>query len=152
LALLAALAGCSGGGETASGPPFEPVAELGDVMHDIIFPNAEVVWDAVGTIFTVGNVEEIRPGSEDEWIAVRSSATTLMEAGNLLMMDGRAKDNGPWMERARALIDAGAAVREAAEAHDPEMLFERGELIYNACQGCHWEYRFEEDPDTIRTH
>ena len=152
LAVAAAAAGCSTGVEAPAGPPYKPVAELGDVMHDIILPNAEFVWDSVGTIFTVGHTEEIRPATEDDWIAVRSSATTLMEAGNLLMMDGRAKDAGPWMARARALIDAGAAVREAAEARDAEMLFDRGELIFNACQGCHFEYRFEEDAETIRTH
>jgi hypothetical protein len=153
LASVALLTGCTGGGEAPpQGPPFKPVASVGEVMHDIVLPNAEAVWDSVGTIFTLEETEEIAPATEDEWVAVRSSATTLMEAGNLLMMDGRAKDDGPWMVRAQALIDAGASVREAAEARDAPLVFERGELIFNACQGCHFEYRFEEDPETIRSH
>ena len=75
-----------------------------------------------------------------------------MEAGNLLMMEGRAKDTEGWMERAQALIDAGESVLEAAEAQDAEAVFDRGELIYNACRGCHKEYRYEEDPSIIRTY
>jgi len=121
-------------------------------MHDVVIPNAEVVWDSVGTIFTLEEIQEIAPANEDEWVAVQGAARTLMEAGNLLMMEGRSKDSGVWMERSGALVSAGAAVLEAAEAEDAAMLFERGELIFNACQGCHWDYRFEEDPSTIRTH
>ena len=102
----ALLTGCgqSEPGEPASSqPPFKPVASLHEVMHDVIFPSAEVVWESVGTIISYEGTEEIYPRSEEEWIAVQSSATMLTEAGNLLMMEGRAKDSGPWMERARAL-------------------------------------------------
>ncbi len=151
---LAILICACGGGEAPEpeGPPFRPVASLGEVMHDIVLPNAEAIWDSVGAIITIEGIDEFAPGSEDEWIAVRSSATTLMEAGNLLMMAPRAKDDGPWMERARALIDAAESIREAAEERNAQTVFDRGELIFNACQGCHFEYRFEDDPDTIRSH
>lgn len=121
-------------------------------MHDVVYPSAEEVWDAVGTIMTVEETVEIAPANEDEWVHVEGAATTLMESGNLLMMDGRAKDDGDWMRRAQDLIAAGEAVRDAARERNAELLFERGELIYNACQGCHWQYRFEDDPNTIRTH
>lgn len=133
-------------------PPFQPVSTVGELMHDVVIPNAEIVWDSVGTIFTLEETQEIAPAGEDEWVAVQGAARTLMEAGNLLMMEGRAKDSGVWMERSGDLVRAGAAVLEAAEAEDAAMLFDRGELIFNACQGCHWDYRFEEDPSTIRTH
>jgi cytochrome c556 len=133
-------------------PPFKPTATLGEVMHNIVIPNAEVVWDAAGTIITIKGVEEIQPQNADEWFDVESSATTLMEAGNLLMMDGRAKDNTKWMERCRALIDAGESVRQAAKAKDVAALFTRGGGLFEACQGCHFEYRFQKDPSTIRTH
>lgn len=121
-------------------------------MHHMVIPNAEVVWKAVGTIYTVGKVEEIRPRSEEEWLNVEQSATALTEAGNLLMMEGRAKDTGPWMERARALREAGASLHQAAKARDVAAVFERGGYLFDACQGCHFEYRFEKDPNTIRSH
>lgn len=133
-------------------PPIKSVATLEEVMHGMVIPHAEVVWKAVGTIYTVQGTEEIEPKTEDDWLKVESSATTLTEAGNLLMMEGRAKDNGPWMERARALREAGDGVRLAAKKHDAAALFERGGYLFDACQGCHFQYRFEKDPNTIRTH
>ena len=118
----------------------------------MVIPNAEVVWEASGTIYTVKGVEERMPKNEDEWQAVEASATTLTEAGNLLMMEGRAKDSGKWMERARALREAGAAVHKAAVAKDVAGVFTQGGVLFEACQGCHFDYRFEKDPKTIRTH
>ena len=133
-------------------PPIKAVSTLEEVMHHMVIPNAEVVWDSVGTIYTVGNVEEIQPRTAEQWLAVEQSATVLTEAGNLLMMEGRAKDTGPWMERARALREAGASVHQAAKARDVAAVFERGGHLFDACQGCHFEYRFEKDPNTIRSH
>jgi hypothetical protein len=133
-------------------PPIKAVSTLEEVMHHMVIPNAEVVWKSVGTIYTAGHVEEIQPRTDDEWLAVEASATVLTEAGNLLMMDGRAKDSGHWMQRARALREAGASVHEAAKARDVAAVFERGGTLFEACQGCHFEYRFKKDPGTIRSH
>lgn len=135
-----------------TGPPLLSVATLGEVMHDLVIPSAEVVWDSVGTIYTVKGVEEIRPANNEEWIRVEQSATALTEAANLLMMDGRAKDTTRWYQRSIALREAGAAVHKAAKARDPEAVFETGGQLFEACQGCHFEYRFAKDPATIRTH
>jgi hypothetical protein len=132
--------------------PIRAVATLEEVMHHMVIPNAEVVWRSVGTIYTVGKVEEIQPRSGEEWLAVEQSATVLTEAGNLLMMEGRAMDNGRWMERARALREAAASVHQAAKARDVAGVFERGGHLFDACQGCHFEYRFSKDPNTIRSH
>ena len=146
-ALVALLSGCG-----KSGPPIKAVATLEEVMHGMVIPHAQVVWASSGTIYTAKGVEERKPKSADEWLAVEASATTLTEAGNLLMMEGRAKDNGRWMDRARALREAGDAVHKAAKAKDVEALFERGGDLFEACQGCHFDYRYEKDPKVIRSH
>lgn len=151
-ALLALLSAACTHQPQEAAPPIQSVATLGEVMHDIVIPNAEVVWDSVGTIYTVKGVEEIRPKDNDEWVRVEQSATALTEAGNLLMMAGRAKDNQQWMERCRALREAGAAVHKAAKARNAEAVFETGGYLFDACQGCHFAYRFTKDPGTIRTH
>ncbi len=143
---------CASKQAAAPPPPIKAVATLEEVMHGMVIPSAQIVWKSVGTISTLQGVEERKPRNEDEWFAVESSAITLAEAGNLLMMEGRAKDNGHWMDRAKALREAGASVHEAAKKRDPEALFERGGVLFEACQGCHFEYRFEKDPKTIRTH
>lgn len=142
------LCGCT----QKAAPPYKPLATLEEVMHQMVIPNAEVVWKSTGTIISVKGTEEFKPNTDDDWFEVESSATILMEAGNLLMMEGRAKDNKKWMERATALVDAGDSVRKAAKARDAAALFERGGYLFDACQGCHFQYRFEADPKTIRTH
>ena len=145
-ALVVVLAGCK------SGPPIQAVSTLEEVMHHMVIPNAQVIWKSTGTIYTVGKVEEIQPRTDEDWLNVEQSATVLTEAGNLLMMEGRAKDTGPWMERARALREAGASLHQAAKARDVAAVFERGGHLFDACQGCHFAYRFEKDPNTIRSH
>lgn len=147
--LVALLTACA---PKETGPPIKSVATLGEVMHDIVIPSAEVVWDSVGTIYTAKGVEEIRPKDEGEWVRVEQSATALTEAANLLMMEGRAKDKDKWYQRSIALREAGAAVHKAAKARNAEAVFETGGYLFDACQGCHFEYRFKNDPSTIRSH
>ena len=122
-------------------------------MHHMVIPNAKVVWDSVGTIYTVGNVKEIKPTTDEQWFAIEQSGTVLTEAGNLLMMEGRAKDQGHWMDRARALREAGASVHDAAKARNVEAVYERGGNLFDACQGCHFEYRYDKgDSKMFRSH
>jgi hypothetical protein len=133
-------------------PPLKAISTREEIMHHMVIPNAEVVWDSVGTVYTVGHVQEIRPRTDDEWLAVEASSTILTEAGNLLMMEGRALDSGPWIKHATALRTAAASVHEAAKARNAELVFERGGNLFDACQACHFEYRFKKDPNTIRSH
>ena len=131
------------------GPPFRPVGTVEDVMHDVVYPHAEVVWDSVGTIVTAEGTNEIRPGNEDEWLHVVQSALTLAEAGNLLMMDGRALDSADWMTYANGLIDAATKVMEAAENRDDQGVFDTGGELYAACTACHEQY-WEKPPSAMR--
>ncbi len=155
-ALAALLSGCGKGvapEPVKAGPPIKAVATLEEVMHGMVIPNAQVVWASSGTIVTAKGVEERKPKSENDWLNVEASATTLTEAGNLLMMEGRAKDNGHWMDRARALREAGDSVHKAAKAKDVDALFTRGGDLFDACQGCHFEYRYTtKDPKVFRSH
>ena len=139
-----------GGSDAASLPPFKPVASVHQLMHDVVYPNADIVWESVGTIISYEGTEEIYPRNDQEWEAVERSALTLTEAGNLLMIEGRAKDTGAWMERARALIDAASVALEAARNKDAAAVFDSGEGIYYACEGCHQQYRYDDDPSIIR--
>ncbi len=101
-------AGCGGAKPgVAPASPIKAIATREEVMHHMVIPNAKRVWDSTGTIYTLKGVEERAPKTDDDWFAVEDSATTLMEAGNLLMMEGRAMDNGHWIERARALRESG---------------------------------------------
>lgn len=138
------------GSNAASVPPFKPVATVQQLMHDVVYPNADIVWESVGTIISYEGTEEIYPKNDKEWEAVERSALTLTEAGNLLMIERRAKDRGAWMERAGALIDAASVALKAAQNRDAGAIFDSGEGIYYACEGCHVQYRYDDDPSVIR--
>jgi cytochrome c556 len=153
--LLVMMTGCNATKPAAPTPaatPIKAIATREEIMHHLVIPNAQAVWNASGTIYTAKGVEERAPKNADEWFNVESSATTLMEAGNLLMMDGRAMDNGKWIEYAKALRDSGDLVRQAAKAKDVNALFERGGTLFDSCQACHFEYRFDKNSKMMRTH
>ena len=147
--LMIALIGCDG---MKSGPPIKAIATREEIMHHLVIPSAQIVWNGSGTIFTAKGTEERKPKSEDDWFIVETAAITLMEAGNLLMMDGRAMDNGQWIQRSRALREAGDGVLKAAKARNVDSLFETGGALFDTCQGCHFQYRFQYDPKIMRTH
>lgn len=121
-------------------PPFHNVADVKQVMNWIIEPNADVLWDSVGTIITEQGREELLPQTDEEWEAVRNSAAVIAESGNLLMMDGRAFDRDQWMKDARGMIDAANTAIQAAEAKDVAALFDAGGVVYEACTECHSKY------------
>lgn len=128
-------------------PPFRPVADVRLLMESVVEPSADVVWDAVGTIMTEEGTEEIRPQNDEEWTAVRNSAITLAECGNLLMLGDREKDTGEWRRWSLALVDAGEEAMQAASAQDADAIFAVGETIYDVCEGCHGTY-WKEDATT----
>ena len=109
-------------------------------MVDIIDPSSDVVWDSVGAIVTAAGTEERMPRTEEEWARVRNAALTVAEAGNLLMMPTRARDNEEWMAMSRAMIDGGEAAAKAAVAKDPKAILAVGDQIYQSCDACHKKY------------
>ena len=110
----------------------EPVATMKQLMVDMIYP-------ASNDILLV--VNRGGPSDEKEWTAVRRSAMTLAESGNLLMMRGRARDQGDRMKDAKMLVDAGTAAYKAAEARDPNALARLTEQLDASCTTCHKQYR-----------
>ena len=75
------------------------------------------------------------------WTAVRNQALVLAEAGNLLMVGSRVRDNGNWMKMSRALVDAAALAATAAEKKDAKALEAAADPITVACMECHRPYR-----------
>ena len=83
---------------------------------------------------------EIEPKTDEEWTAVRNSAYVVAEAGNLLMMTGRAKDEADWMRLSQALVDVGQRAIKAAESKNKAAVFDAGAEVYDACVACHAKY------------
>jgi hypothetical protein len=146
-------------------PEYFPTATIKDLMLSVIDPAADVVWLSVTTVVDGKGLVETKPISDEDWTKVRHGAVTLMEAANLLMIPGRrvarpgeksetpgielepeemdaliAKDRAAWNTRAKALHDVVAQVVQAIDAKDAEKVFELGEQIELACEGCHKQY------------
>ena len=119
------------------GPPFDSTTTVSELMAMMVDPAADLVWDAVGTVITEDGADHWEPETDADWLAVQYGAMTITEAGNLLMMEHRARDQETWMRMAQGLIDAGRVALEAAQARDAEAVFDVGEVVYNACDRCH---------------
>ena len=150
IVVVVLMAGCSQAGESATGPPFEPVVDVKQLMQGVIDPAADVVWYSVGTVISSEGIEEIFPKDDEEWTAVRNSAMVLTESGNLLMIGDRPQDQDGWIRLSQELIEASTVALKAAEAKDAAAIFDSGERIYNACRDCHNQYWHEDDPTVIR--
>ncbi|HXD21513.1 MAG TPA: hypothetical protein VN654_31120 [Vicinamibacterales bacterium] len=110
----------------------QPVGAMADVMTSMVYPPANELLLSIA-----------RGGPQDdkEWMALQRSAVLLGESGNVLMMPGRARDQGQWMTDARRLVDAGAAAYRAARAKDLNALTALEAPINASCVSCHKQYR-----------
>ena len=144
LIVLLGLSGCSKQAPPPPPPPFQTSIEMKQLMNWIIDPNADVVWGAVGTVVTAEGEEKTIPQTDEQWSVVRNSAATVIESGNLLMLNGRARNPDDWMQKVQELMRTANEVLQAAEAKDADTLFTAGSDMYLACSACHAAYIFAE--------
>jgi hypothetical protein len=110
-------------------------------MNGITAPAATVVYKSVGTIVSFGGTQELEPRNDAEWTHVAANAAVLAESANLLMMPGRAVDEGDWMTIAREMAATSAKAVKAAEARDKDGLLFAGSEINETCDNCHAKYQ-----------
>lgn len=137
LMLFVALSACD---RAPAPPPYASVASVKQLMVSIIEPAADVYWDAVGSIDDSTGTTYLYPKTSEEWQAVENSALTVAEAGNLLMMPSRSRDDGEWMAFSRAMLEEGRKAAQAAQARDTVAVFNAGAALYESCTKCHQKY------------
>jgi hypothetical protein len=165
---LLLLAACGQSAPPAAKPasPFRPTASIQELMASIVDPAADALWEAVSTETTVKGTVEHQPRTDAEWLAVRQHAVTLIEATNLLLIEGRTvshtlkledahvpgiltppevqkkidADRPTFAQRAHALHAAGVEALAAIDAKSPQRLLVAGEKIDQACESCHMVY------------
>jgi hypothetical protein len=121
------------GATMAQGPESsQPVGTMTDLMMSMVYPAANDI---------LLSVYRGAPRDDKEWAAVQRSAVLLGESGNVLMMRGRALDQGEWMKDAKMLVDVGANAYRAARARDANALLAISEPLNAACSACHKQYR-----------
>jgi len=141
-------------------PPLKTVASIKELMDSTVDPAADGVWDAVATIVTEKGVDQREPRTDEEWHEVRRHAITLIEAMNLVMMDGRRvaptgtkpglgeqspEQIGAMIAANRPAFDQFAesvrsdALRalDAIDRKDSQALFRIGSDMDESCEGCH---------------
>lgn len=127
----------------AAGPEYHQVADVKQVMNWILDPSSDVIWGAVGSITTEAGTQELAPETDEQWTAIRDAAVIIAESGNLLLMPGRARDQGDWTKHAHELTRTAQEAITAAEAKDKDSLFTAGGDIYLVCTACHQQYALD---------
>jgi len=150
--------------------PLRPTATIKDIMDSLVDPSADVLWESVATIVSAAGVEERQPRTDEDWANVHRRAIELVEATNLLLMEGRhvAKpgeksenpgielqpeeieklinaDRQAWVTFAHGLHDAAMPALKATQDRNPEALLNAGEKIDSACENCHLKYWYPLD-------
>jgi hypothetical protein len=155
----------------ASKPPeMLKTATIKDIMDSMVDPNGDFIFESVQQIADEKGVREKAPKTDAEWDDVRHHLFVLIEAPNLLVMDGReiarpedhsrnprvenepeavrqlvAADRPAFIRRARRLQDAAIVAMEAVDAKDKDKLFKAITGIDKACESCHLHYWYPND-------
>jgi hypothetical protein len=118
--------------DTATAPShFQPVGTMSQLMIDIIYPVSDAIF----------YVDREPPTKPQDWAVLRTNALMLAESGNLLMMDGRARDQKNWILESKMLVDLGAKAYQAAQAKNLDAIRALNDALNAACVTCHYQYR-----------
>ena len=140
-------------------------------MLSVVDPAADAIWESVATIITHEGTKERRPRTDEDWEDLRHHAIRLLEASNLLLMEGRSvarpgfRSENPGIElkpeEVQALIvedvetwrrylddyhRVAAAILDAVDKRDADLLFEEGGPLDVTCERCHQHYWY---PDNL---
>lgn len=141
-----------------------------ELMHGIIDPSADAIWESVSIDVTAAGVVETVPRTNDDWYAVRRHALILAESANLLRVPGRRvapavpipslvdeppapedlppdqiqilidRDRRKFARLSQGLLDAAVLAIKAVDVKDVDRLSEAGDQLDRACEACHSEY------------
>jgi len=115
----------------AQAPSFQPVGSMSQLMVNIIYPTSDALF----------YIERTPPKTDVEWNLISNQALMLAESGNLLMMPGRARDQGNWITDSKMLVDVGAAAYRLALAKDMNGILALNDQLNASCVVCHQQYR-----------
>jgi hypothetical protein len=110
---------------------FQPVGNMSQLMIDIIYPTSDAIF----------YVDRDPPKNEHEWSLLRAQALMLAESGNLIMMDGRARDQENLIKYSKMMIDIGTTAFKAAQAKNLDGIHALNDPLNDVCVNCHLQYR-----------
>jgi cytochrome c556 len=178
IVLAAAAARCASkpaASEPSPEAPLTPVLTVKELMENIVDPQADYVFDAVGVDVGPKGTVETKPTTDDDWTRIQRGAYVLAESANLLKMprkiapDGDKNKGGPgqpelspdqiqakidenrtlWNTHADNLRAEALKVIEIVKARDTDKLFAAGSAIDAACESCHLDYWYPGDREAV---
>jgi hypothetical protein len=143
-------------------------ATIKDIMHSMVDPNGDFVFQSVEEIADARGAHEKLPRTEAEWQDLRNHLAILTEAPDLVQgrraarLRDRSRNPGiesepeeiqkaveanrqDLMRRARRLQEAATGAIQAVDARNKEALFRSIDSIDKACEGCHLHYWYPKD-------
>lgn len=118
------------GAASAQAPTYENVGTMSQLMIHIIYPASDALF----------YIERDPPKTDTQWNVIRGQALMVAEAGNLLMMPGRARDD-EWNKDAKLMVEAGKAAYKAALAKNMDAILALNDQLTASCTTCHFKYR-----------
>src|SRR5262245_41045914 len=149
------------------GGDLTPVVSVKELMHDLIDPLSDNIFDAVGSEVTAAGSRDWAPRTDEEWAKVRIGGVAMAEASYLLKVPRLfeptsdtplakyaetgvlspaeikaklEKDPVLWQAKVEALRNVGRAVLDAVAQKDTTALMDAAENLDAACEGCHLEF------------
>lgn len=178
LASALAMSGCSAKPDattqTPAAPVFTPVLSVKELMENIVDPQSDYVFDAVGSDITSTGIVDITPTTDEDWTKIQRGAYVLAEASNLLKMTrkmapdgvGNGEAGGPeltpaqieakvkenpalWNTHADTLRIEALKVIDIVKARDADKLLAAGSAIDQACEACHLDFWYPGDREAV---
>jgi len=145
----------------------KPVVSVKELMHDMIDPASDFIFDAVSSVQTRNGIVETFPKTDADWEKVRFGAVTLAEGVYLLKIQrpfappgDNNNSEGPepleispaeikaklekdpvlWNAKIEALRNVGLEVLEVVKKKNVDDLWQAAEDLDQACENCHLEY------------
>ena len=140
-ALAALLGACS---QKAAAPE----KTMQQLMAQDVQPTAEIYWNSVQFISDETGDHDIKPETDADWARTKASAVKLGELAVLLRTPGYTEGRGEdWTTFANSLTEVAKLAEQAADAKDPDKIFEVGGTMYNVCSACHQVYPATTGPE-----
>jgi hypothetical protein len=145
-------------------------ATIKDIMHSMVDPNGDAVFQSIQQISDARGIREKAPRTDADWEDVRRHLLVLENAAALVTAPGRKAahpvdrsrnpgveeqpesvqhlldgDHASLVRRARRLHDTAALAIQAVDAKDKNALLRAIDGIDKACENCHLHYWYPND-------
>ncbi len=155
-----------------------PAVSVKELMHSLIDPGSDYIFNAVGTVMTKDGPVDTSPTTDEDWEKLKMGAVTMAEGASLLKLrrpfappgdlndsvGADATELSPdaimakvdadpveWNARVEALRNVGLEVLEIVKRKDVAELSDAAANLDNACESCHKVYWYpKEDAEWYR--